>query len=542
MVQRLPAVDVYKLLTAAYTGLMACLCSWAVFIMPHGQGANMTVLAPIWALVSAFLNLSANYDQSLRSIVGALIGLGLTQLIALIISSASSSGYNDWIGVVVCFPVCFFLGIADPATGCKMSKVFRSDVAMESMYIPLAFPNGQPFLHSLLTSGAFIVGSAETLVATTILNAFNLLPRHEVPPIPSFAKRAADYYETLSTYCTSGMQHAGFIDRQRAVFEEAWRAASRAAPTPELRSVIYRMAAELIALRTTLRDGAYSPEILEYIWHPLVANIVELRLETVYWLRRSASPIGDDGAIHETDLVELGNQMKIRLNEQSLIYGTKVFSGESSLSPATDIVRFQFAMSLIARFAMLSDDFHRLVREYEKSLPETKGWIHWPSRLRQYFVDCKKYWIDWWHLPFFAFGSMTLTQRFIHPLRLSITITAFALPSCGLGSSEPHCGDLRLLGAGPHSLLFPSNSWSVPGRRGRGGSLAPSWLRLSRSSACLFTPTPRLHSWWRCSSSPSLVNWAVFIRASTMVVQSSPSRGCWWASSQHLAKGKRVKI
>ncbi|KAF4750733.1 hypothetical protein FOZ63_024308, partial [Perkinsus olseni] len=141
----------------------------------------------------------ANYDQSLRSIVGALIGLGLTQLIALIISSASSSGYNDWIGVVVCFPVCFFLGIADPATGCKMSKVFRSDVAMESMYIPLAFPNGQPFLHSLLTSGAFIVGSAETLVATTILNAFNLLPRHEVPPIPSFAKRAADYYETLST-------------------------------------------------------------------------------------------------------------------------------------------------------------------------------------------------------------------------------------------------------------------------------------------------------------------------------------------------------
>ncbi|KAF4655385.1 hypothetical protein FOZ61_007602 [Perkinsus olseni] len=375
MVQRLPAVDVYKLLTAAYTGLMACLCSWAVFIMPHGQGANMTVLAPIWALVSAFLNLSANYDQSLRSIVGALIGLGLTQLIALIISSASSSGYNDWIGVVVCFPVCFFLGIADPATGCKMSKVFRSDVAMESMYIPLAFPNGQPFLHSLLTSGAFIVGSAETLVATTILNAFNLLPRHEVPPIPSFAKRAADYYETLSTYCTSGMQHAGFIDRQRAVFEEAWRAASRAAPTPELRSVIYRMAAELIALRTTLRDGAYSPEILEYIWHPLVANIVELRLETVYWLRRSASPIGDDGAIHETDLVELGNQMKIRLNEQSLIYGTKVFSGESSLSPATDIVRFQFAMSLIARFAMLSDDFHRLVREYEKSLPETKGWV-----------------------------------------------------------------------------------------------------------------------------------------------------------------------
>ncbi|KAF4698390.1 hypothetical protein FOZ62_004643, partial [Perkinsus olseni] len=166
-------------------------------------------------------------------------------------------------------------------------------------------------------------------------------------------------------------------------------------------------------------------------------NIVELRLETVYWLRRSASPIGDDGAIHETDLVELGNQMKIRLNEQSLIYGTKIFSGESSLSPATDIVRFQFAMSLIARFAMLSDDFHRLVREYEKSLPETKGWIHWPSRLRQYFVDCKKYWIDWWHLPFFAFGSMTLTQRFIHPLRLSITITAFALPLVAWAHQNP---------------------------------------------------------------------------------------------------------
>lgn len=43
MVQRLPSVDMYKLLTAAYAGLMACLCSWAVFIMPHGHGANMTV-------------------------------------------------------------------------------------------------------------------------------------------------------------------------------------------------------------------------------------------------------------------------------------------------------------------------------------------------------------------------------------------------------------------------------------------------------------------------------------------------------------------
>mmetsp|Transcript_14749 Transcript_14749/g.12281 ORF Transcript_14749/g.12281 Transcript_14749/m.12281 type:complete len:81 (+) Transcript_14749:449-691(+) len=76
------------------------------------------------------------------------------------------------------------------------------------MYIPLAFPGGSPYIPALLTAGSFIIGSVESMLATTALNAFNLLPRREVEPIPQFAARAADYYETLSTYCTSGLQLA----------------------------------------------------------------------------------------------------------------------------------------------------------------------------------------------------------------------------------------------------------------------------------------------------------------------------------------------
>ncbi|EER08059.1 hypothetical protein Pmar_PMAR021530, partial [Perkinsus marinus ATCC 50983] len=158
------------------------------------------VLAPVWALVTAFLDVGANYDQSLRSLVSAAIGLSFTELVALLVTVCSTTGYNAWIGVIISFPLTFLLAIGDPASGSKLCKLFRSDVAMECMYIPLAFPNGQPFYHGLLTSGAFAVGSAETIIATTVLNAFNLLPRSTVPAIPAFARAAADYFETLATY------------------------------------------------------------------------------------------------------------------------------------------------------------------------------------------------------------------------------------------------------------------------------------------------------------------------------------------------------
>ncbi|KAF4702027.1 hypothetical protein FOZ62_011123, partial [Perkinsus olseni] len=369
-----------------------------------------------------------NYDQSCRSVVGAFIGLFFTELISIVITAGNTVEYSDWIGVAVAFPICFLMALGDAATGSKLSKVFRSDVAMEAMYIPIAFPNGRPFLHGALTAGAFMVGSAESFVATTILNAFNLLPRKDLPALPAFAKRAADYYETLTAYWTSGMEHADFIDRQRKVFEESWRAASREAPTPELRSVIYRMASGLIALRDTMNDGRYSEDMLEHIWHPLMPDIVDMRLEVVYWLRTTAKPIRDDKEIEQTDLMNLATELSSRLSQASITYSEKVVEGESSLSPANDIVRFQFAMSLIAKFAILSNEFYNLVRRQQKEGARSLKWYNWWGRLCRYFSECKEYWIHWWHLPFWAFGNMTLRQRLIHPLRLSLTITLFAFP------------------------------------------------------------------------------------------------------------------
>ncbi|KAF4673542.1 hypothetical protein FOL47_010450 [Perkinsus chesapeaki] len=437
MVERLPSIPVYKLLTALYTGVMACLCSWAIFITPDGRGANMTVLAPIWALVSSFLNIHDNYDQSLRSIAGAFIGLFFTELIAIVITAGNTVEYDDWIGVAVAFPVCFLMALGDVATGSKLSNVFRSDVAMEAMYIPIAFPGGRPFLHGALTAAAFMVGSTESFIATSILNAFNLLPRKDLPAIPAFAKRAADYYETLTAYWTSGMEHNDFVDRQRKVFEESWRAASREAPTPELRSVIYRMASGLIALRDTMNDGRYSEGMLEHIWHPLMPDIVELRLEVVYWLRTTAKPINTEKDIEQTDLMNLATELSSRLSQESISYSEKVLEGESSLSPANDIVRFQFAMSLIAKFAVLSDEFYTLVRRQQKAEGPPLKWYNWWGRLTRYLSECKKYWIHWWHLPFWAYGNMTLRQRLVHPLRLSITITAFAFPLVAWAHQDP---------------------------------------------------------------------------------------------------------
>ncbi|KAF4673537.1 hypothetical protein FOL47_010445 [Perkinsus chesapeaki] len=452
MLDQLPSIPIYKLLTAMYTGLLACLCSWAVFIMPGGRGANITVLAPVWALITAFLNISANYDQSLRSLVGAALGLFNTELVALLVTVCSTTGYNAWIGVIVSFPLTFLLAIGDPASGSKLCNVFRSDVAMECMYIPLAFPNGQPFYHGLLTSGAFAVGSAETFIATTILNAFNLLPRSSVPAIPAFARAAADYFETLATYVTSGTDHLNFIDRQRAQFDVAWRAAAKAAPNPKIRSIIYQMSSELIALRQTLRDGGYSQSILHYIWHPLVPDLVDLRLEVVYWLRQTAVPLKPGDEIDATELLAMAEQVQGRLTDESLLYSKAVVSGESDLSPANDIVRFQFAFSLIAHFAVLADEFHTLVRDYEMSLPEKTKRFDWWGRLTRYLSECKKYWIHWWHLPFWAYGNMTLRQRLTHPLRLSLSITLFALPLIAWAQGEPVVESYGFWGLVP--LLF----------------------------------------------------------------------------------------
>ncbi|EER14477.1 hypothetical protein Pmar_PMAR009788 [Perkinsus marinus ATCC 50983] len=102
----------------------------------------------------------------------------------------------------------------------------------------------------------------------------------------------------------------------------------------------------------------------------MVPDLVDLRLEVVYWLRQTAVPLRPGDDIDRTQLRGLSEQVQGRLTDESLLYSKAVVSGESALSPANDIVRFQFAFSLIAHFAVLADEFHTLVREYEMSLPE----------------------------------------------------------------------------------------------------------------------------------------------------------------------------
>ncbi|KAF4673536.1 Aluminum-activated malate transporter 1 [Perkinsus chesapeaki] len=435
VVARSGSILSYNFYSAFFSGVAACACFYAV-ILPEGPLTGITVVAPLWAGIVMFVDIPTTADWCLKTITGTIIGAAVGLAVASVVHALTEE-YEQYVGVIVMIPFGTLLVVSDASTGCKLFSVYRYDVALITSYVIVAFGPGSYLQRAVVMSLTFLIGSAVPLALVLLLNVLWRVPRSTAPPLPAFANRAASFFETLATLAMSGESQAEWLDKARLDFEEVWRQASdTAASDPELRTVIYRMGAELLAMRKTIRDGLYSEGILEFMWSSLLMDLTDLRIEVVSWLKTLTRPRSRDPREAEgPNLKASARKLESRLVERSLDYSRLQVSGNAGIVPANDVVRFQYAMSSVTRFAMLTQEFYEIVRSKEE---ESQGTMRLKG-VRKFITQTVRYWREWYASPWFSNGPFRgkLSSRLAFPIRLGLSLTVMCLVIIAWGRSDP---------------------------------------------------------------------------------------------------------
>ncbi|KAF4743168.1 hypothetical protein FOZ63_016161 [Perkinsus olseni] len=477
-----PSILSYDFYSAVLAGLAACACFYAG-LLPTGHLSGLSVLAPVWAGIVTHIDIKTTADWCCKSIAAAIIGAVVGIAVGSAVHAVVSVDYVQYVGVIVMIPFAMVLALSEPSTGCKLTHVYRYDVALVTSYVVVAFGPGDVLTRSLVICLTFVAGSLVPLALVVLANAVWEVPRATAPALPAFATRAAVFFEMLATLAMTGENQAEWLDKERLEFEKVWgEALSVVTADPHLRAVIYRMAAELFAMRKTIRGGLYSEGILEVMWNSLLADITELRLKVVFWLRTLTRPkIRDPKEVEGPHLKENAAKLEALLLEKSLDYSRLQVSGRSRIVPAEDVVRFQYACSAMTRFAVLAQEFHEILRAKEEDMDGSRR-----TRLSSFWKYMKRvlgYWKHWLRSPWFSSGPFSgkISARLAFPVRLGLSLTIACILVITWARAMPSMAPHALWGVLPVMFcLVPTAGASlVKGTRRMVGTVLASGIAIA---------------------------------------------------------------
>ncbi|KAF4688987.1 hypothetical protein FOZ60_002157 [Perkinsus olseni] len=216
----------------------------ALFPISHRYIQFYLLEPPIWAGFNTILDFKACLLFFLRGIVGTWLATALSH----------------------------------PDAGCKLSEVINYVTAIISLYVPIAIEiTGHPYLEGLWNAILVSYGLTCGFLPVFILHLLNWLPTPTSNPLQKFNSATADYFDVLSAYVVSGAENLYTIDNHHVDYDRSLAAASAYLKDDRLRSIIWRMASALYSLRKSITAGTYDELIVEGLWRPVSANLLELR-------------------------------------------------------------------------------------------------------------------------------------------------------------------------------------------------------------------------------------------------------------------------
>ncbi|KAF4759345.1 hypothetical protein FOZ63_019478 [Perkinsus olseni] len=399
----------------------------ALFPIPHRYIQFYLLEPPIWAGFNTILDFKACLLFFLRGIVGTWLATGLGCLLHLVVSSICAAfeiGYFHVWAMVIALPLTYFIALSHPDAGCKLSEVINYVTAIISLYVPIAIEiTGHPYLEGLWNAILVSYGLLCGFLPVFILHLLNWLPTPTSNPLQKFNSATADYFDVLSAYVVSGAENLYTIDNHHVDYDRSLTAASAYLKDDRLRSIIWRMASALYSLRKSITAGTYDELIVEGLWRPVSANLLELRSQNRAVLR-AASGRASAAAGGVPNLMATAVKCKESFNDASMAMQKSIKMGEMKSLDTEGITRFQFAIESILRYAELTEEYSLATAKLRKrQLADDDEEMHWWQSLRLWWEEFTSWAKTWWSRPFFKDDGSSTAEHLLFPLKASLATT-----------------------------------------------------------------------------------------------------------------------
>jgi hypothetical protein len=306
----------------------------------------------------------------MKVITGCLIGIFFGSLLYYTSDFVTSQGsHRAVVSTLMSFPVVCLLTFADPVCKSPLSGIFRPDIAIIVTYVMSSFARDSPYHMGVKMLIVYSFASVVTLCVffgsrlfTTVGSTKSRLDA----ALSEFQSATTYWFEGLTAFMTS---KSGYHENELSLRQEA---ASQA--LSELQKALHQangddplsvlvdvqagesfsitadvMHSQLLAFRGTIFHEGYSEESVKSLLSPIRDVLDKTRMTTVLALRPNT-------------LIDIRSEALTTLSDEALLlYNEFAITASKQLPETHEEIRIAFAITSIARFAMLVDHFQTTV-------------------------------------------------------------------------------------------------------------------------------------------------------------------------------------
>ncbi|EEQ97720.1 hypothetical protein Pmar_PMAR004457 [Perkinsus marinus ATCC 50983] len=398
----------------------------AMFPISHKYIQFYMLEPPIWAGFNSILDFKSCLLFFLRGVVGTWLATAMGCLLHLILSSicaACGIEYFQIWAMVIALPLTYFVALSHPDAGCKLSEIISYVTAIISLYVPIAINiTGHPYLEALWNAILVSYGLLCGFIPVLVLYLLDWLPSPSANPLQKFNSATADYFDVLSAYVVSGAENLYTIDAHHMSYDKSLVAASAYVKDDKLRSIIWRMASALYSLRKSITAGTYDDVIVEALWRPMSASLLELRSQNRAVLRAASGNVPTAGDV--PNLMSTAVRCKESLNEASMVMRKSIKMGTVKALDTEGITRFHFAIESILRYAELAEEYSSVTAQLRgRGVDQDEGEVRWWVALCTATKELTSWAKGWWSRPVFYDDGQSRAEHLLFPLKASLATT-----------------------------------------------------------------------------------------------------------------------